>query len=278
MNRWVTGLFAALTFLSWATRSRGRKASSPTEISRPWFAITSSRNALTINRWWKATWQTSPESWARQGRQEPRGPGEVPESGPAGVGGERDRGPPPAARNVQLAVSEREEESPPRHWTDRQPENLQYLQLSDNQLRDLTPLEKLGNLRYLYLSNNRIEDLGPLAALKGLCSLYVDGNQVSDVRPVARLEKLETLDLRGNQVADISPLRNLTSWKYFGLDHNRISDLRVLIDMAQRDQAAARRFAPFWNVSLSGNPLSAEARQSQLGQLRQVSKSVTFED
>ena len=47
-------------------------------------------------------------------------------------------------------------------------------------------------LRYLDLSNNRIKDLSPLAGLTQLTELLLDGNQIDDVAPLGPLS-----DLRG---------------------------------------------------------------------------------
>jgi len=153
---------------------------------------------------------------------------------------------------------------------------LQYVQLADNQIADLTPLAKLENLRSLYLSNNQVKDVKPLAGLGKVWSLYLDGNQIQDIKPLANLKKLDSLDLRGNAVADIAPLKELTEWKYLFLDKNKLTDLKVLIDMGKADKAGSQRFAPFWNVFLSGNPLSEEAKKSQLAELKKVAKMVDF--
>ena len=90
------------------------------------------------------------------------------------------------------------------------------------------------------------------------------------------MERLESLDARGNRIVELGPLRNLAAWKCLLLDRNRIADVSVLLEMAERDRAGNRRFTPFWQVSLTGNPLGAAARTSQLAELRQAAKSVTF--
>lgn len=148
---------------------------------------------------------------------------------------------------------------------------LQYLHLADNQIVDISPLEKLENLRSLYLSNNQIRDVKPLAGLKKIWSLYLDGNQVADVKPLAQLQGLKSLDLSRNGLDDISPLGELTEWDYLFLDGNKLTDIQLLVEMANKDRAGSNRFAPFWNVYLSGNPLSDEAQKKQLPELRRLS-------
>jgi internalin A len=154
---------------------------------------------------------------------------------------------------------------------------LQYVQLADNQVSDLSPLAKLTNLRSLYLSRNQIKDLTPIAGLGKLWSLYLDGNQIENIAPLANLKTVDSLDLRGNAVSDIAPLKGLTEWKYLLLDNNKLTDVKVLIEMGKADKEGSQRFAPFWNIYLSGNPLSEDAKKSQLEELKKWSKKVVFE-
>lgn len=141
---------------------------------------------------------------------------------------------------------------------------LQYLHLAENQITDIKPLAKLTNLTALYLSKNQITDATPLGGLKKLWSLYLNGNKITDIKPLANLKNLSSLDLRANGITDISPLAGGTEYRYLFLDNNKITDVAVLVNMAAKDAAAQKRFAPFWRIYLTGNPLSAAARKNQL--------------
>jgi internalin A len=165
---------------------------------------------------------------------------------------------------------------------------LQYVHLADNQISDISIISKLTNLRSLYLSNNKIVDLKALAELAKkeegdekaqtpkIWSLYLDGNQIENIAPIAALKKLDSLDLRGNAVADLAPLKELTEWKFLFLENNKVADLKVLIEMGKADKEGSQRFAPFWQVFLSGNPLSDEAKKAQLEELKKVAKKAEF--
>lgn len=148
--------------------------------------------------------------------------------------------------------------------------NLQYLQLENNEVEDLTPLAGLTNLRSLYLSNNKVTSIAPLAGLKKLWSLYLGGNHVTDLKPLAELKFLDTLNLSGNGITDIAPLAGLNPSKFLFLQGNQITDLTVLVEMAKKDAAGEKRFAPFWYVDVSGNPLSDAAKSAQLAELRKL--------
>jgi internalin A len=150
---------------------------------------------------------------------------------------------------------------------------LQYLDLSGNQVSSAQPFEKLEALNSLLLSGNRISDAAPLAGLSKLWSLYLDGNQIADVKPLAGLKSLSSLDLRGNRIADVSALSGLTNLKYLMLDGNQIKDLSPLIAMGKKDAEGEKRFAPFWQIYLAGNPFP----KAQAAELRKVAHTVVTE-
>lgn len=148
--------------------------------------------------------------------------------------------------------------------------NLQYLQLENNEVTDLTPLAGLTNLRSLYLTNNKITDVTPLANLKKLWSLYLGGNQIADIKPLAGLKNVDTLDLARNKLTDLSPLTDLQPSKFLFLENNQVADLAVLVAMAKKDAEGEKRFAPFWQVYLNGNPLT-DAAKAQTEELKKFS-------
>jgi Leucine-rich repeat (LRR) protein len=111
-----------------------------------------------------------------------------------------------------------------------------------------------------------------------LWSLYLDGNEVEDLGPLSSLDALSSLDLRENRVANLTPLKNSKQWKYLFLNGNKVTDLKVLVEMGTKDKSSEERFAPFWTIDLSGNPLTNQAKTRQLPQLRQVAKKVIFKE
>jgi Leucine-rich repeat (LRR) protein len=104
------------------------------------------------------------------------------------------------------------------------------LNLSGNEISDLTPLATLTNLRSLDLSDNFITDLSPLAGLTNLgneFATYVNlsYNQITDVSPLANLTNLQFLTLHNNQITDLTPLGNLIRLESHlaGLDKNPVT-------------------------------------------------------
>ena len=122
------------------------------------------------------------------------------------------------------------------------------------------------------MASNQVKDLAPVASLTKLWSLYVDHNKIEAIGPVIKLSRLSSLDLRSNLLEDLSPLAGLTELKYLILDDNKIADLGILIAMAKKDLEGKKRFAPYWQIYLTGNPVKKE----QLDELRKTARKVVY--
>jgi internalin A len=153
---------------------------------------------------------------------------------------------------------------------------LQYLQLEDNQIQSLEPLASLKALTALYLSRNQVSNLAPLSELPKLTSLYLEKNKVADLGPLKTVKWLSSLDLKDNQVKDVSPLASLTELRWTFLDRNQVSDITPLVEMAAKDAGGEKRFAPYWNLYLGGNPLS-DASKAKLDELKKLGVRVKAE-
>ena len=134
----------------------------------------------------------------------------------------------------------------------------------------LAGLEKCRSIAAVELDLNDITDLTPLRELKNVQLLSLKGNKVKDLSPLAGLTNLQYLQLENNEVEDLAPLAGLSPSKFLFLQGNQIADLTVLVEMAKKDAAGEKRFAPFWYVDVSGNPLSDAAKSAQLGELRKL--------
>lgn len=151
---------------------------------------------------------------------------------------------------------------------------LQYIELSHNQVKSLRPLSGLTNLASLYVVHNRVTDIYPVVQLKKLSSLYLDNNQIEALDDVSGLKSLSTLSVRNNLISDLSPLEGLNNLYFLFLENNEIRDLSPLVRMAKKDSEGEKRFAPFLKVYLDGNPLSADAKQKQIPQLKECGVKV----
>ena len=155
---------------------------------------------------------------------------------------------------------------------------LQYLELSNNQVADITPLGNLTSLTSLYLTNNKIVDIGPVASLSKLSTLVLAHNQVRDLSALSKVTRLRLLDLKENQIEDLGPLKGQTELSMIFLQRNQIRDLTPLVEMAKADSDGPKRMAPFLRLYLEGNPLSDQAKSTQLRRARRWGSGSRGED
>ena len=81
------------------------------------------------------------------------------------------------------------------------------MNLSKNGISNIYPLEYTNSrftIQFLDLSLNNIEDITALACLQSIEELNLSGNMISSVLPLMRLDTLKLLDLRGNQISEES--------------------------------------------------------------------------
>ncbi len=98
-------------------------------------------------------------------------------------------------------------------------------------IKDLGGLEYFKNLEYLDLSDHAITDVTPLAGLNKLTLLALGGNPIADIAPLAGLTNLKALILSGCAAQDYSPLANLTSLELLMLNNSTITDATPLASL-----------------------------------------------
>jgi internalin A len=147
---------------------------------------------------------------------------------------------------------------------------IQYLEISENNIKTLEPVRGLERLSSLYASNNQISDISPVLKLPKLSSLYLDNNQIKDIAGIGGLTRVTSFGLRGNQIKDISPLKGAQPRSFLFLEKNQITDLAPLIAMCKEDLEGQKRFAPYANIYLRGNPLRTDAAKAQLREMKEL--------
>ncbi len=155
---------------------------------------------------------------------------------------------------------------------------LQYLQLEKNQVEKLDGLKDLKAMRSLYLSHNKIQSIAPLKGLEKLWTLEVAHNQISDLKHLAKLKWLSNLHLEDNKIKDVAPLEGMTELRFTFLERNQITDIATLLKMAKKDAQGERRFAPYWRLYLSGNPLNDAGKKTHVAELKKIGVRVELDD
>ncbi len=103
--------------------------------------------------------------------------------------------------------------------------NLQYLDLTHNQIQDASPLSGLTNLQHLGLSHNQIQDASPLSGLTNLQHLGLSHNQIQDASPLSGLVNLKELFLENNEIYTIPDFVNLEKLEVLDIANNHIADV-----------------------------------------------------
>ena len=124
--------------------------------------------------------------------------------------------------------------------------NLEGLDLANNPVSDLGPLESLPGLRRLNLDGVQV-DLWQLHSLRGLTELSLRGCGLDDVSALSSQTGLAVLDLGGNRVEDLGPLSGLVGLRVLGIRDNAVTDLAPLAGLPRLQQLDVRgnRIADF---------------------------------
>ena len=139
--------------------------------------------------------------------------------------------------------------------------NMTILDLTGNEVIDLTPLKKCKNLETLELdaqysikSGQYLTDISPLKGLTKLKKLVLKNNKIEDLSAIGNLTNLEELDLYGNRgiksingfenlkklkklllnrtggITDISPLKECKDLEELSIQYNKVSSIEALKD------------------------------------------------
>jgi hypothetical protein len=90
---------------------------------------------------------------------------------------------------------------------------------------------EIKDLEYLNLNNNCLVDISPLNELKKLKTLFLNDNQITDIRVLKELKELEYLHLDHNQITDIRVIKELKGLKFLSLEHNKLTDVSTLKEL-----------------------------------------------
>lgn len=145
--------------------------------------------------------------------------------------------------------------------------NLRNLQIYNNQISDISPLRNLTELTHLQLGYNPIADITPLSELVNLQFLSLIRTKLTDISALKGLTELRELRLAENKISNIQPLAGLTNLNRLDLSHNEISDItpvQNLTDLLELDisfnnireaKTVLQSLSNLKEVNLIGNPL-----------------------
>lgn len=101
-------------------------------------------------------------------------------------------------------------------------EDFEEFELAECGLESLDGVEYCAHVKILDVSNNELTDISNLWDLHDLEELYLSNNQIGYIDALCNLTKLRIVDLSGNKIDDISPLFDLENLEYVNLVGNPI--------------------------------------------------------
>lgn len=134
---------------------------------------------------------------------------------------------------------------------------LTELNISDNEVADLSYLKNISTLEILIADGNKIESVAALINLDKLNWANLGDNGIADLTAFKNLSTLKTLSLYNNKISDINALQGLSDLKYLDLEGNKINDLSALSNLKELK-----------TLLVSGNELTS---LDPLGELENIS-------
>ena len=111
------------------------------------------------------------------------------------------------------------------------PDAVTTLDLSTNQIADISSLDAMTGMEQLSLSSNPITSISAVANMPNLILLEIHETGVNDLAPLAGLRKLNILDVDKCKIIDLTPLANATLLTTLFLNSNQISVLTPLASL-----------------------------------------------
>lgn len=170
--------------------------------------------------------------------------------------------------NLQIAINEALNKSDVNEKiTLKEMSSLEYLNLSDKNIENLSGIEFAKNLKILDLSSNNIKEIKPISSLSLLEELNLSNNNIEDITSIKYLKNLKKLDLSNvvrnlkvedkeidlnelnedvcNSIKNISAISGLSNLITLNLSNNEIKDITPLLNLNNLK-----------SLNLSGNAIS----------------------
>ena len=111
--------------------------------------------------------------------------------------------------------------------------NLSHLKLktfTEQDVIDYCQINNLNpnNIKELNLSNNELTDISGIRLFKNLKLLYLHKNYLTDISVLKNLNKLEFLNIESNKITNISIIKNSIKLRYFYIGDNPLTDISVI--------------------------------------------------
>ncbi|WXR62382.1 leucine-rich repeat domain-containing protein [Peptostreptococcaceae bacterium AGR-M142] len=106
--------------------------------------------------------------------------------------------------------------------------NIEYLNLSDCNIRNIESMPTLDNLKILYLNNNKIENIDSLLKFKNLEVLCLDNNNIKDISGISKLKDLKQLYIANNDIKNIEEINKLDKVEILDISNMEIVEEQII--------------------------------------------------
>lgn len=113
------------------------------------------------------------------------------------------------------------------------------ISLPSAEIKDLSPLKALKKLEFIDLTNNDISDVSVLHQMPKLKYLYLGGNRIKDISPIVNCHKLICLTIWNNKINDISILKNIVSLKELYCQNTGINNIDFITTLPYLETISA---------------------------------------
>ena len=107
-------------------------------------------------------------------------------------------------------------------------QNLTYLDMSNNTVRNLEPLSTLANLQTLKMGHNALTNLNAISTLTGLTELDVSFNALTTLAPLSGCWSMNSLLANNNQINTLEGIDRLSELRILNLNKNQLTDVSIL--------------------------------------------------
>jgi len=122
---------------------------------------------------------------------------------------------------------------------------LQYLELDDDQITNISPVANLSALIRLAVDNNSISTCPSPVSLPNLGELDMNGNPIQDLAFISEVPSVQVLGMSDTRIQDISPLVFLgTNLLALGLNDDNLTNPDLLVN-----------FTSLFDLYLNGTPI-----------------------
>jgi len=112
-------------------------------------------------------------------------------------------------------------------WQEYDNYSLTYLNLSNNDIKNIENVGLINSLEELHISNIGITNLEELKTLTNLKTLNVSGNEIQEINVLEKLTKLKYLTISNNNIKDITPI-SIIALDSLDFSNNKVKDVSSL--------------------------------------------------